>query len=205
LTYHAACFGSPLRTAYAPELLNPIWRPIHTYGAPSLGRLLDITVRPYRGVFYCAPVYALMAIGLDHFRRDRVELRLAAAATVLYLLVLSGMGSAFGGACLGPRYLVPVLPLSTLLLVPASRVVPRLFALLFAVGALVMLAASLADPLPPETFRDPLSEVVFPRLLAGSVQSHNAFEGLLSPLGAFFVYLVVWVSVGGWLRARTAR
>lgn len=215
LAYNAFCFGSPFTTAYNLSLLNPIFVPIAGFEAPSLARLADVTVRPWRGLFYCTPVFALALAGLDRLReeaRRSPEIVPAAAGAVLYFGLLAAFPSSFGGACVGPRYVTPALPLFVLLLAPAARLLPRLFGALAAGSAVMMLAATITDPLPDQSFPDPFRGRIFPMLASGDpVPMCNVFTHLLGarlPV-AFGAYLGLWaacaVVIGMRLRARAAR
>ncbi len=208
LAYNAACFGSPFTTAYDLAFLNPRFAPIAAWEAPSLARLADVTVRPWRGLFYCTPVFALLLVGLDRLRveaRRHPDLVPAAAGVLLYFGLLAAFPSAYGGFCVGPRYVTPALPFALLLLAPAARMLPRLFGALAAAGAVLMLAATLTDPLPDERIQDPFREHIFPMLAAGSPgPMRNVFSAAmgLSLRVAFVAYLALWGAAAVWLAVR---
>jgi hypothetical protein len=208
MAYHTACFGSPFTTAYNLRLLNPTFVPIAGWEAPRLSRLVDVTVRPWRGILYCTPVFALALVGFDRLRveaRRRPEMAAAAAGVVVYLLLLAAFPSAFGGACVGPRYFTAALPLCILLMAPAARILPRLSAVLAAVSAALMLAATLTDPLPDQSVRDPFRDRIFPLLTSGDpVPMRNLFTDLLGwslPV-AYFAYVGLWGACAVWLHLR---
>lgn len=208
MAYHAACFGSPFTTAYNLSVLNPLFVPIAGWELPSLDRLLDITVRPWRGMFYATPVFALLLVGLARLReemRGRPELIVAATGVVLYFGLLAGFPSSFGGACIGPRYFTPALPLAVLLVASGVRTVPRLFGTLLFASTFLMFVAMLTEPLPSERFRDPFGEVLFPMLAHNSPGSmRNVFTHFagLSRMGALGAYLALWVGLASWLWLR---
>jgi hypothetical protein len=208
MALNRACFGGVFVTAYNDAVINPHWRALNTLEAPDLGRLADITIRPWRGLLYCAPVWALVAVGIDRLRseaRARPELWVAAAALVAQLIYMSALPSAFGGFCVGPRYATALLPLAALLLAPAVRLVPRLFVALAALSAFMMLVACLTDPLPGDGYRDPYREVLFPMLAreAHGPQLSLLRDGFgLSLHQTLFAYLALWLTTALWLRHR---
>ncbi|MGH7357407.1 MAG: hypothetical protein ACREJR_01185 [Candidatus Rokuibacteriota bacterium] len=208
IVYHTVCYGSPFITAYSEAVLNPKFVPLAAWEAPSLTRLADLTVRPWRGLFYATPVFALMLVSAERLRtegRVRPELWAAAAGVALYLGLLAALPLSYGGYCIGPRYFTPALPLATLLLAPAVRLVPALFAALAGVSVVMMFAASLTDPIVDERILDPFREAIFPALAgAGEVRMRNLFTFVLGLdlRIAFGAYLALWAGVAGWLAVR---
>jgi hypothetical protein len=211
MAYNAACFGSPFTTAYNLSILNPRFVPIAGWEWPSLDRLLDITVRPWRGMFYATPVFALIIVGLARLRGDargRPEVIGAAAGVVLYFGLLAAFPSSFGGYCIGPRYFTAALPLALLLVAGGARTTPRLFGALLLASTLLMFVATLTEPLPDERFKDPFREVLFPMLAHdGPNPMRNLFTYLVrfSLVGALLTYLAIWAGLAGWLRLRLRR
>jgi hypothetical protein len=211
MVYHTLCYGSPFVTAYSAAVLNPIFVPYAAWEAPSVNRLLDLTVRPWRGLFYATPVFALMLVGVDRLwseRRARAELVTAAVGVTLYLGLLSALPLSYGGDCIGPRYFTVALPLATLLLAPAARAVPALFAGFAGISAVTMLAVSLTDPIVDERILDPLREKIWPHFAAGDdVRMRNVFTRVfgLDLRLAFAAYLALWAGVAAWLAARLRR
>lgn len=112
--YNAACFGSPLDTGYSHDYC---WSPAQSQGLagfsyPHLGALFDLTIGPYRGLFFQSPALVLAAVGavLLWRRGDRVEAACCLAIAVTFVLALSSYWGWNGGRVDGPRYLVPALP-----------------------------------------------------------------------------------------------
>ena len=81
-----------------------------------------------------------------------------------YLALNSGYYMWDGGAAVGPRHCVPMLPFLALGLVPALRLVPGAVLVLGLVSAAQMLAAAAAAPEAPQ-FGDPLYAHAWPHLL----------------------------------------
>jgi hypothetical protein len=206
--YHAACFGSPFITPYSPKVITPLFASKSSLEAPQLSRLLDLSVNSYRGLFYATPVFALMLIGFERLKEEakrRPEMIPAAIGVPIYFGILAGYPEYFAGWCVGPRYLIPVFPFAMLLLVPAVRVVPRLFGSLAAIGAVLMLIATLTDPLVDERIREPFSQFLFPAFAKGTVgPMHNVFSTFFGAnlIGAFWGYVVAWTMAGAWLAYR---
>ena len=82
------------------------WRAIATMGA-----------RPVVGVFTTAPIVALALV----WRRPASSKLLAAAALFVAVLVVLPKRGAIGGLELGPRYLIPILPLVVIAAIDAAR------------------------------------------------------------------------------------
>ena len=130
--YHYTNFGSPF------ALNNDFQNPLFKDPAGSLGMfkvphtsgdftfLLYVfgllTISPYRGVFFLAPVLILGAYGLVRWLHEKTfvaEARLCVAIFGFFLLVNMSFNGYHGGFAAGPRYLVPGLPFLALPLVLA--------------------------------------------------------------------------------------
>ena len=180
--YHLAAFGHPLRTGYDFVYLAEFAEGMRVnYGihAPDPAVLQELLFGRFRGLFYLAPVLLLAAWGLlvqavSPGRQDMSEgtwptrqvARLALLVIGFYLALSSGYYMWDGGAALGPRHCVPMLPFLALGLVPALRLVPGAVAVLGAVSAAQMLAAAAAAPEAPQ-HGDPLWGHAWPLLFAG--------------------------------------
>jgi len=88
------------------------WRAIATMGA-----------RPVVGLFTTAPLVALVLVWRPPARAGITSTKLlAAAALFVALLVLLPKRGAIGGLELGPRYLIPVIPLFVIAALDAARI-----------------------------------------------------------------------------------
>lgn len=209
--YHVAAFGHPLKTGYDFVYLAEFAEGMRVnYGihAPDPAVLLELLFGRFRGLFYLAPVLILAAWGLvaqalrpapkDMSSRTWPERQVAwlgLAIVGFYLALSSGYYMWDGGAAVGPRHCVPMLPFLALGLAPALRVAPAAVAVLGAVSAAQMLAAAAGAPEAPQ-FGDPLWGHAWPHLFNSQPGYGGATNlGLLLGLpGALSVLplLVLW-------------
>ncbi len=179
--YHLAAFGHPLKTGYDFVYLAEFAEGMRVnYGihAPQPAVLQELLFGRFRGLFYLAPVLLLAAWGLlvqalspaskDMSKSTWPTRQVAVVALLVigfYLALNSGYYMWDGGASLGPRHCVPMLPFLALGLVPALQLVPGAVRILGVVSAAQMLAAAAAAPEAPQ-FGDPLWGHAWPQLLA---------------------------------------
>jgi hypothetical protein len=194
--YHYACFGSVFSTAYAH--INPMFEDVNSLGSVSLRRLANITILPFRGFFYSAPVWLLAFFSVRPLIKERpLELIAAAASFVGAFIYLAALPSAYGGFCIGPRYVTPLLPLFALLLVPAARTAPRLFAALLAASTALLLTGVLTEPLPPASIGNPFSRFFIP-IMVGNLQKSpqwSIFRWMgMSFVQSWMIYMAIWGS-----------
>lgn len=179
--YHTAAFGHPLKTGYDFVYLAEFAEGMRVnYGihAPDPKVLLELLFGAYRGLFYLSPVLLLAAWGLAWELRGwppapsarsqetwpvRQVALLCLAIVGFYLALNAGYYMWDGGAAIGPRHCVPMLPFLALALAPAIRTVPRAtLALALLSGALTLILAAAAPEAPQ--FGDPLWGYAWPRL-----------------------------------------
>jgi hypothetical protein len=212
--YHLLAFGHPLKTGYDFVYLAEFAAGMQVnYGihAPDPAVLLQLLFGSYRGLFYLAPVLLLAAWGLAaELRRpadpERRAVAVAAAAIVAFYLSLnSGYYMWDGGAALGPRHCVPMLPFLALGLAPALRAAPRLFNGLALLSAAAMLLAAAAAPEAPQ-HGNPLWGHAWPRLRDAAPGTYVGPQNLglflgLPGLWSLTPLLVLWLWVSAELRA----
>ena len=156
--YQWICFGSPFTTTVAktdPRFL--------THGsvfvAPSLDALYGITVSPYRGLFFFAPVLLVAVVMIR-------DLRIVAVALFFFAVNLCFNGWEAGFA-VGARYLVPVIPLLGVGLLRCRGRMRSAVVALAAVSFAINFAAVAVDPQPSGTIPRPLTQYLVPLLLYG--------------------------------------
>lgn len=212
VVYDLVAFGTPWPIGYAHSTL---WQGQHQQGFmsvtyPKWAAIEGLLFSPFRGLIFYSPVLLLALIGIGLALRDQQR----RAAT---LVALTGLGAIFlftassamwwGGFSVGPRYLLPGLPL---LAVPFGAFVAwcnrqtfslriagwGLTAALAAVSAILIWTTTFArQNYPPDTLRRPLEEYVLPALrevdIARNVGMILGLHGITS-----LVPLVIILTVG---------
>ncbi|MFV8750389.1 hypothetical protein ACNOYE_07545 [Nannocystaceae bacterium ST9] len=176
--YHAWAFGSPLATGYDFVYLEEFAEGMkvnYGIGAPDLGVLIQLLFGSYRGLFYLAPVLLLAAWGLgvalvraptrSNQALTRGDFLLALALITYYLLLNAGYYMWDGGAALGPRHAVPMLPFLCLGLIAAFEQVPRATWVLAGISSLQVVLITAAGPEAPG-WGNPIWSYALPELLA---------------------------------------
>ena len=169
--YHKAAFGSPWRTAVEGSGL------FTTQGAllgvllkPSGAALWGITFSKWRGLFYISPVLLFAFAGAAIMIRRRTMLReLLLIAIIVTLLVLGNISfnGWHGGSAIGPRYLLPIVPLLAIPMVFATSMVRWLWILLAAISISINFLAAAVDPMPSEPIPAPVTDYYIPVFLHG--------------------------------------
>jgi hypothetical protein len=183
--YNFAAFGTPMPVGYRYHVVHAgiHGRGLMGMGAPSLEALYGITLSPFRGLLFLTPVLALVPAGLYWMRRGPAAARGAAALVGAVIVTFVAYNSAYafwsGGASVGPRYLVPMLPFAALPLAVAvercwERAPGRLLvaALVLASGANVWAQTIGGQDYPRADVWNPLVEQAIPRLRAGDIAAN---------------------------------
>jgi hypothetical protein len=168
VAYQRICFGGFFTTSVAvtdPRFL--------THGAalgvmqlPSLAVLYAITLSPYRGFFFFAPVMFVALFGFAAWWRRE---RFASIAAMIVIVAFFAFNISFngweGGFGIGGRYLVPLIPLFAIALlhVRMRTIVYIAAAISFAIN----FAAVAVDPQPSATIPRPLTQYIVPLLIHG--------------------------------------
>ncbi len=137
LPYNAAARGSPLDFGYG-EGRDALWG----FATSTLVGLWGLLLSPGKGFFFYAPVLLLALPGARRLlARDRAVALLLVGLALAPLLLHAHWWAWHGDNAWGPRYLVPVLPVVTLLAVEPLRAFhPRCDARTAALAALVALS-----------------------------------------------------------------
>lgn len=137
---------------------------------PSLEALYGVTIGPYRGLFFFAPVLLMVIIGLVAWARSGEE-RTELATIIVITLIFFGFNISFinweGGFGVGARYLVPLIPLWGLVLMRCRGWQKPLLAALAVVSFGINFAAISVDPQPSGTIPRPLTQYLLPLLIDG--------------------------------------
>jgi hypothetical protein len=169
--YHIVCFGSPFTSAVEAS-------PAFTEGgaafgvlvAPRLELLVAITLPQYRGLFYLSPVLLMAFAGaVVMWRRKemRRELCLIAALVIGFAAFNISFNGWHGGGAIGPRYLLPIVPLLAIPMFFATAILRPLWLLLAVISCTFNLLATAVNPLPSKMIDRPLTGYIIPLYLTG--------------------------------------
>jgi hypothetical protein len=122
--YGWVCFGSPftLNTDFQNPLFKVEGGALGMFALPSPYVAALISVSPYRGIFFLAPVTIMGLYGLYVWLREKTyaaEARVCLAVFAFFFLVNASFNGYHGGFSAGPRYLVPGMPFLVLPVVVA--------------------------------------------------------------------------------------
>jgi hypothetical protein len=168
LAYQRACFGGFLTTSVEVTDARFLTQgaPLGVLQRPSLAVLYAITLSPYRGLFFFAPLLLVALIGFRGWWRAERDL---CAAAIVVILAFAAFNASFngwdGGFGIGGRYLTPLIPLFGMALLHVRR---RTLAGVTAVLSFAInFAATAVDPQPSGTIPRPLTQYIAPLLLDG--------------------------------------
>jgi len=173
LYYNWVCFGGPLETSYAHA--NPavmFYENGSLFGSPTLRRLLELTVLPYRGLLVSSPILIMAIPGivlLFKKKNLRAEMIFSAAVALIFLTLITSVHAWYGGSAPGPRYLVPVYPFMFLLTIYAFKKFPRTYTAVALFSICINFAITIVAIDIPGDIRSPLRDVVLKNILQGSV------------------------------------
>jgi hypothetical protein len=208
LAYHAACFGSPLRTGYDA---TQTFAHFHRQGFLGISELRgdafwgSLFTRD-NGLFVLSP-WLLLAVpgGVLLWRRgDKAIALTCAAVAIIFILFISSISFWRGGWGVGPRYIAAMLPFwLPLVAVALDRARTRPLVLGTLCGAIVsaVIVYSLSSatfPYWPDSLRNPLYEVTF-RLIADGAVAPNLGSALGLPglvaIAPFVIVVAVLLGV----------
>lgn len=158
--YHLACFSDPFTTSYRhqdPQFTDTAGALLGVFRLPRPDVLLAVTLSPFRGLFYAAPVLLLGIVGLATWARDperRAEAWTMIAIALTFLLFVSTFNGWHGGWGVGPRYLVPAVPFLAVGAAVGFARWPRLGAVLAAASTASALLVTAVDVQPPVAVAD---------------------------------------------------
>jgi hypothetical protein len=204
--YHTVAFGGPFSTGYAwkaaPDLAAHHGKGLLGFEGPHAKALFGLLLSRQRGLFFLSPWLVLAVPGLWVLLRDPARRDLGGfvtLTTVVAFLLVYMTEHWHGGDCVGPRYVVFVVPLLAYAAAFAPRVLPAGMPgrALIAVGLGLGMVGLAQLWLPFATFPfhavnvpDPIYTVSLPLLLGG----HVGPSLLPWPLVAFLPPLVALVA-----------
>jgi len=113
--YHLVVFNEIVTTSY--KFQNEIFRDqqlfLGVFDGPKLARLFWLSLHPYRGLFYCCPLFLLsiFAIGRLQWRKPvNLDVMLALAIMLNFVMFNISFAAWSGGWGIGPRYIIPAIP-----------------------------------------------------------------------------------------------
>jgi hypothetical protein len=193
---------------------STLWQEQHETGFMSLtfphwDAIWGLSGSPFRGLFYFAPVLLLIVPGAWIALRDRtqrVPIVVALAAFAMMFLFAASSVMWWGGFAVGPRYILPAVPLLALPLgsliawLNAQRARQRLagiggVGLLAALSTALVWSATFAyQNYPPDTIRRPLLDYALPALRDGDVARNLGMALQLNGILSILPLLVVIAS-----------
>jgi len=157
-----SCFGSPFVFPHVHHL-QASFRARHASGLlgvhlPQVRPLYQLTVGPWRGLFYASPVLLLALPGFFLLGRQwRREAALIAAAWLGVLLMSAGYENWTAGSAYGPRYQIAAIPFLVLAAAPAASRWPFSFKVLTIISILFTGVVTAQSPFVPEDLQNPLA------------------------------------------------
>jgi hypothetical protein len=172
LVYNLLVFGKPFFIAYASYTSGAVsafrehGHGLLGVGLPSIDTLYRITFGLQRGLFLLNPWLLLSVPGsVLLWKQNRSAASVAIAVVTFFFLFNAGYGTSVvfwgGGASVGPRHLLPMLPFLALLAAAALQTqLGKLVSLpLLFLSSAIMLMATATDPLVPYEYLNPIPEL----------------------------------------------
>ena len=219
VAYDLLAFGTPLPIGYQHSAL---WQEQHSTGFMSLTHptwesIWGLTFSPFRGLFFFSPILLLALPGAWLLLR-RPTMRMTGLLTLsgylLFFVIISSSIMWWGGFSVGPRYLVPALPLLGIPLGASIAAIndrdglPRVAGLavvgfLSWISATAVWAATFAGQnYPPDSTRRPFADYIFPAIEQGDVARNLGMVLQLEGLSSLVPLLIITVIGTGYLGLR---
>jgi hypothetical protein len=166
--YQYVCFGSIFAISIAHEDPRFLTRgaAMGVFQWPTPRVIAAVTVSPYRGLFFFAPILLVALFGFRAWWRAE---RTTCIASLIVIAAFFAFNVSFngweGGFGIGGRYLVPIIPLLMMALLHIRR---RMLAYVaIALSLAINFAAAAVDPQPSATIPRPLTQYIVPLLVRG--------------------------------------
>jgi hypothetical protein len=175
--YNQAAFGGALTLGYSKEEgFYGMKQGILGVTYPKLDVLGEILLGRYRGLLYLAPVLAAAPLGfalLIRAPQSRLPGIAAATIAVYYVLFNAAYFYWHGGWSYGPRHVAPALPFLSVALAPlwsrAKPIARAALGVLALYGAALTLVAVSTTAQPPEYYKTPVSQLLWPSFVSGKL------------------------------------
>jgi hypothetical protein len=172
LSYHnAAVTGYNARGGSGPAGIDP-----GVAQAPSGHGFWGMSFSPYRGIFFLSPFLLLAFPGAWLWRRrGGYEWATCLGAAIAYFVAISAISFWYGGASVGPRYLVPIVPFLALPVIFVLDALQRRWERYLVYGLIVVSAVNVwlqtaaARGFPPVNKLNPLFDYSLPSFAHGRV------------------------------------
>jgi hypothetical protein len=219
MSYNTAVFGGPLKLGYSN---SELWVKQHHTGfmsltLPSGKAMWGITFGVFRGLFILSPLLLLSLPGMMLWWQSgehRPEFWIVVTSVLAMFLFNSSSIMWWGGYSIGPRYLLPTLPLMALPIIFVfrewgTRTWMKMLAIVsFSWSLIATWGLTLAEQaFPPDSLHNPFVEYARPNWLAGNIARNFGtvlgFPGVWSLLP--LAMILALVGVLGWLWTRQSR
>ncbi|MEW6557245.1 MAG: hypothetical protein AB1349_07815 [Elusimicrobiota bacterium] len=175
MVYNKICFDNFFTIGYCYEF----WKSFNTemskglFGISrfSFSNFYQITVSPYRGLFFYSPWLVLTFFGIKKFYKNfRQEFILFSAIVIYFFILGASYWSPCGGTIVGPRILVPMLPF---FIVFAGFVTTKLLLACFVVFSFLIIFSVVLTNIHLNQFElNPILNNVVPSVLSGDFIRH---------------------------------
>lgn len=163
LGYHQLLFGSPFANVVENnERFTEKDAVLGVFHAPRFDVLRAILFSKYRGLFFLSPV--LLLAFFVKLRRDFVAVF---AIFAMFVFVNTSFNGWHGGSAIGPRYILPAVPL---LAIPMFHLASRWRWLAIALSAwsfAINLLVTAVNPMPSRVIEDPVGAYIVPLFVTG--------------------------------------
>lgn len=201
VAYNWAITGSPFTTVNAFHADPSFAGMKQNYGfrLPYPEAFWGLTLSPFRGLFFYAPVLLLVAYSWLRRKEYKDYRKLMhhylGPFSVLFFIAFTAHFTWWGGWCYGPRYLAPI---ATLLLYEGTVYLSRkgfsrraFWALTTFGFVLAFIARTTELYMVPEKFKNPVIELLIPSVVAGKFNQGNLLTMIFG--------IPAWFAAGLWL------